>query len=158
MAMTETRRRFDQDFKEGAVRIVEETGRPIARVARELGINEGTLANWVNMARQRRRAGNGGLGEDERAELVRLRNAIAERWVGSVRRECTDRLLIYDERHLRKVLTQYERHYNAHRPHRARDRRPPQPPLVTASVDLNQVRLTGQEVVDGLINEYKHAA
>ena len=60
-------------------------------------------------------------------------NAIAERWVGSVRRECTDRLLICDERHLRKVLAEYERHYNQHRPHRARDRRPPQPPPVTGA-------------------------
>lgn len=76
--MTETRRRFDQDFRDGAVRIVEETGRPIVRVARELGVNAGTLANWVNMARQRRRAGNDGLGEDERAELVRLRKENAE--------------------------------------------------------------------------------
>jgi putative transposase len=54
-------------------------------------------------------------------------NAIAERWVGTVRRECTDRLLIYNQHHLRRVLAAYERHYNTHRPHRARDRRPPQP-------------------------------
>jgi transposase len=76
--MSETRRRFDQDFRDGAVRIVEETGRPIVRVARELGVNAGTLANWVNMARQRRAAGTDGLGEDERAELVRLRREVAE--------------------------------------------------------------------------------
>jgi transposase InsO family protein len=43
-------------------------------------------------------------------------NAIAERWIGSVRRESTDRILIYDQHHLRKVLAQYERHYNSHRP------------------------------------------
>ena len=45
--MAEVRRKFDQDFKEGAVRLVCETGKPIAQVARELGINEGTLGNWV---------------------------------------------------------------------------------------------------------------
>jgi len=41
--MAETRRKFDRDFKEGAVRLVRETGRPIAQVAKDLGINEGTL-------------------------------------------------------------------------------------------------------------------
>lgn len=76
--MAETRRKFDQDFREGAVRIVRETGKPIAQVARDLGINEGTLGNWVNMDRRRREAGNGGLGEDERAELARLRRENAE--------------------------------------------------------------------------------
>jgi transposase len=40
--MAETRRKFDQDFKEGAVRLVRETGKPIAQVAKDLGINEGT--------------------------------------------------------------------------------------------------------------------
>ena len=44
--MARTRRKFDEDFKAGAVRIVRETGKPIAQVARELGINEGTLGNW----------------------------------------------------------------------------------------------------------------
>jgi putative transposase len=85
-------------------------------------------------------------------------NALAERWVGSVRRECTDRLLIYGERHLRKVLAQYERHYNQHRPHRARDRRPPQPPPVTVLVEPGRALLTRREVVDNLINEYRSAA
>ena len=46
-AVREIRRRFDEDFRAGAVRIVRETGRPIAVVARELGINEGTLGNRV---------------------------------------------------------------------------------------------------------------
>ena len=76
--MAETRRKFDQDFKEGAVRLVRETGRPIAQVARDLGINEGTLGNWVNADQRRRGEGDGALGEDERAELARLRRENAE--------------------------------------------------------------------------------
>ncbi|MPZ63715.1 MAG: transposase [Propionibacteriales bacterium] len=75
--MTETRRKFDQDFKEGAVRLVRETGKPIAQVARDLGINEGTLANWCAKDR-RARESSGALSEDERAELVRLRKENAE--------------------------------------------------------------------------------
>jgi transposase len=70
--MSETRRKFDRDFKDGAVRIVTETGKSIAQVARELGINPGTLANWVALERHRRSQA-GGVSPDERAELVRLR-------------------------------------------------------------------------------------
>ena len=75
--MAETRRKFDADFGEGAVRLVRETGKPIAQVARDLGINAGTLGNWVN-AVARRRGTDGALSEDERAELARLRKENAE--------------------------------------------------------------------------------
>src|SRR6266576_1723262 len=61
--MAETRRKFDRDFKEGAVRLVRETGKPIAEVARDLGVNEGTLGNWVNADRRRRGEGDGALGQ-----------------------------------------------------------------------------------------------
>ena len=77
--MGEMRRKFDRDFKEGAVRLVRETGKPIAQVARELGIHDRTLGNWVNADRRRRRqAGDGLVSEDERAELARLRKENAE--------------------------------------------------------------------------------
>ena len=76
--MAETRRKFDQDFKQGAVRIVRETGKPIVQVARELGVNEGTLGNWCAQDRRQRGEPGGPLGEDERAELVRLRRENAE--------------------------------------------------------------------------------
>src|SRR5215468_12278143 len=76
--MAETRRKFDHDFREGAVRLVRETGKPIAEVARDLGINPGTLGNWVNADKRRRGDGSGALNEDERAELARLRRENAE--------------------------------------------------------------------------------
>jgi transposase len=72
------RRKFDRDFKEGAVRLVRETGKPIAQVARELGIHDGTLGNWVNADRRRRDGADGVIREDERAELARLRKENAE--------------------------------------------------------------------------------
>jgi len=61
------------------VRLVRETGKPIAQVARDLGIKDGTLANWVALDRHRRENGTSdGLDEDERAELARLRRENAE--------------------------------------------------------------------------------
>jgi transposase len=76
--MVEARRKFDEDFKQGAVRIVRETGKPIAQVARELGINEGTLGNWCTKDRRLRDGSGAALSEDERSELVRLRRENAE--------------------------------------------------------------------------------
>jgi transposase len=71
-------RKFDDVFKQGAVRLVFETGKPIAQVARDLGVNDGTLGNWVAAARRAREGGSGVLSEDERAELARLRRENAE--------------------------------------------------------------------------------
>jgi len=87
-------------------------------------------------------------------------NAYAERWVGSVRRECLDRLLIFSRRQLEHVLRVYTRHYNRHRPHRALALRPPEradgnptTPRAPAYAPLNRRDLLG-----GLIHEYEHAA
>ena len=52
-------------------------------------------------------------------------NSYAERYVGTLRRECLDHLLIYGERHLRRILAEYAQHYNEHRPHQSREQRPP---------------------------------
>ena len=69
--------KYDTEFREGAVRIVEETRKPIAQVARDLGVNEGTLGNWVNQARAAR-DGHGELAKDDYEELKRLRVEVAE--------------------------------------------------------------------------------
>ena len=74
--MAERRKKFDQEFKDGAVRIVQETGKPVAQVARDLGVNEGTLGNWVAKARAAEDSG-GGLRADEREELKQLRQEVA---------------------------------------------------------------------------------
>jgi transposase InsO family protein len=85
-------------------------------------------------------------------------NAFIERWIGSIRRECLDRLLIFSRRHLERVLPVYIDHYNAHRPHRSLNQRPPErrepPPGLVA--DLGRIRRL--DVLGGLIHEYKAAA
>ncbi len=83
-------------------------------------------------------------------------NSFAERWVGTVRRECTDRILIVGERHLATILAEYTSHYNEHRPHRSLGQRPPRPPSDVA--DLATARVRRRPILDGLINEYSLAA
>ena len=83
-------------------------------------------------------------------------NSFAERYAGTLRRECLDHLLIYGERDLRRILAEYARHYNEHRPHQSREQRPPlhepgQPVDITG-------RIRCRQVVHGLINEYRRAA
>jgi putative transposase len=83
-------------------------------------------------------------------------NCFAERFVLTVRTEVTDRMLIFGERHLRRVLAEYSAHYNAQRPHRALQLRPPRP----KSPVLKPIhgRVQGRPVLGGLINEYETAA
>jgi putative transposase len=88
--------------------------------------------------------------------------AHAERWVGSVRRECLDRLLIVGRRHLQHVLASYTQHHNEHRPHRALGQRPPLSKprcgerLMAEVFDLGRIRR--RDLLGGLIHEYQRAA
>lgn len=75
--MPQKRKKYEREFREGAVRIVEETGKPIAQVARDLGVVEGTLGNWVKQAREARE-GRDGMSKDDYEELKRLRAENAE--------------------------------------------------------------------------------
>ena len=83
-------------------------------------------------------------------------NSFAERYVGTLRRECLDHLLIYGQQHLRRILSGYSRHYNAHRSHQSREQRPPLHEPGQA-VDVT-ARIKRTRVVQGLISEYRRAA
>jgi putative transposase len=85
-------------------------------------------------------------------------NAYAERWISTIRRECLDRLLIINERHLRSVLTEYETHYNGHRPHRSLDQRPPLPAAVFIRGEDTSLAVQRTDILGGLIHEYRQAA
>jgi putative transposase len=79
----------------------------------------------------------------------------AGRWIRTARAECTDRILVYDERHLRSVLRQYAGHYNRHR-HQSRQQRPPgHDDQTSAPLDLPVQR---RKALGGVINEYYRAA
>jgi putative transposase len=83
-------------------------------------------------------------------------NAIMERWVGSVRRELLDRILIMNERHLRTVLTEYETYFNEHRPHLALNQASPLRALPDP-VDAD-IKVTRRDRLGGLLHEYAQVA
>jgi transposase InsO family protein len=84
-------------------------------------------------------------------------NAYAKRWVGSVRREVLDRMLIVGGRQLQAVLAEYVDHYNLHRPHRALAQAPPLEPGEPVVV-APPARIVRRDRLGGLIHEYAQVA
>ncbi len=83
-------------------------------------------------------------------------NSFAERFVGTLRRECLDYVLILGQRHLRNVLAEHARHYKRHRPHQGLQQEPPlRPP---GHADDFTARVERRQVLSGLINEYRRTA
>jgi len=87
-------------------------------------------------------------------------NAFAERWIGTVRRECLDRILIFNERHLLAVLAEYVEHYNTHRPHQSLKQSAPAQRSTQSVIGDDELptRVERKEVLGGVIHEYRHAA
>jgi len=86
-------------------------------------------------------------------------NSIAERWIGTLRRELLDRTIIWNRRQLKRLVVDYIDHYNRHRPHRSLQQRAPTPPPATAEMSTSPTAdVTRLPRYDGLINEYKNAA
>ena len=87
-----------------------------------------------------------------------IAKAHAERWVGSVRRECLDRILILSGSHLERVLREYVAHYNTHRPHRALQQQPPIPKPIPIRTPPDEARVRRRDRLGGLLHEYELAA
>jgi putative transposase len=86
-------------------------------------------------------------------------NAYAERWVGTVRVECLDWLLIVGRGHLEQVLHVYVQHYNQHRPHRALSLHAPDTPAEPILVGQDrQATVHRRDLLGGLVHEYRRAA
>jgi putative transposase len=83
-------------------------------------------------------------------------NGIAERWIGTVRRELLDRMLILNRRQLEAVLAEYVAHFNTHRPHQTLNQAPLQPIPLPASP--SQLRVRRRDRLGGLIHEYSQVA
>ena len=143
------------------------TGAWVAQAARNLAVDLGEqIEAFRFLIRDRDTKFTAAFDEvfrSEGVEIVRTpprtprANCYAERFVRTVRCECTHRMLIYNERHARTVLADYAAHYNDHRPHQSRAQLAPndeeRPGIAGRDVPIRRDRVVG-----GLINEYKPAA
>jgi putative transposase len=86
-------------------------------------------------------------------------NAVAERWIGTVRAECRDWLLMVGREHLEQVLRVYTKHYNQRRPHRAlRLEAPDRPAGLTYVGGHHRTQVHRRDLIGGLLHEYRRAA
>ena len=146
------------------------TGKWVVQQARNLTMDLAERAHPVRfLIRDRDTKFTAGFDEVIRSENIRIiripvraprANAFAERVVGTIRRECLDRMLILNRRHLEAVVHEFVEHYNCHRPHRSLGQRPPTPnhtaPTRSRNVDPSRVQRSNR--LGGLIHEYHLAA
>jgi putative transposase len=85
-------------------------------------------------------------------------NSLAERWIGTVRSECLDQMLIGSRPHLEATLRDYAEHFNGRRPHRALDMQAPAPTRRLQAVGKDPPSVRRRDVLGGLIHEYQIAA
>lgn len=90
-------------------------------------------------------------------QLPRM-NTITERWIGTCRREQLDHAPIRNVARLRRILAEYERHFNEHRPHRTRASAAPLTPLVAPVTDPDDIRTRRHNRIGDVIHEYQQAA
>jgi putative transposase len=140
------------------------TGAWVAQQARNLGLDFSDLGVRF-LIRDRDSKYSGAFDEVFRSEGIRIvktpvrapkANAIAERFVRTVRAECLDWLLILNRRHLEGALRVYVGHYNHERPHRALELRPPELDQRRARPSAGEIRR--RDRLGGLIHEYYRAA
>ena len=103
--------------------------------------------------------------EDRQIEILKTpvrapqANAICERFIGSVRRECLDHLLILSERHLHRIIGEYVAYFNHARPHQGIGQRIPDPPEDSLSVEtVTASRVVSYPVLGGLHHDYRRVA
>jgi len=143
------------------------TGQWLAQQARNVGMDledEGRLVRFLIRDRDSRfTAAFDAVFTSMGADVMRIpvraprANAIAERFVASIRRELLDRILIVNARHAGAVLREYEDHFNTHRPHRALGQAAPLRPIPRVDADPN-IKVVRQDRLGGLIHEYAQVA
>jgi putative transposase len=143
-------------------------GRWVAQQARNLFLGrEDPRPSWRFLIHDRDAKFAGGFDDVFRSEGIEIirtpirapkANAHAERFVGTVRRECLDWLLIVNRRQLERVLRFYIEHYNRHRPHRALGLTAPTPRHVVPPHDRSPSTIQRRDLLGGLLHEYALAA